>query len=111
MDTLEIRDSNKCDGKLLASPYLDDNNNKSGDKCLYIGARASENLWTAECDATQPLQTWNFVPVEENSAEFHLVNGPSGKCLRPLSNDSGSVIRSFNCTTEDDLVWTWFDGE
>lgn len=111
MDTLETIDTDDDDGKLLASPYLDKKNTKSGNKCLYIGEEATDRLWTEKCDKNESLQIWYFEAVKRNSDKFYLVNGYSEKCVKPISNSSGSLVQLVDCTSEKDLIWKWFEGQ
>lgn len=111
LETLEIIDLDDCDGSLLASPYLDKGNTKSSDKCLYIGKKETEILWTEECDQSRSLQIWDFKPVKKNSDNFYLINVHSGKCLKPTSHTIGPYVHSVDCTSEKDLIWRWFDGQ
>lgn len=99
------------DGKLLASPYLDEENTKSGNKCLYIGEGETDYLWTDECDSDEPLQIWYFKAVKNNSDKLYLVSGHSGKCMKPVSNSSGSSVQAVDCTSEKDLIWKWSEGQ
>lgn len=99
------------DGVLLASPYLHNENKKSGDKCLYIGEEETDVLWTDKCDSTEPWQIWSFVPVKRNSEKFRLVNSYSGQCVKPITNDHGSFVQSVVCTSNNDLIWKWFEGQ
>lgn len=113
LDTLEVIDANDDDdgSKLLASPYLDKQNTKTGDKCIYIGEEETAAMWTEECNSNEPLQIWYFEAVKKNSDKFYLVNGYSGKCVKPISNKSGSLVQPVDCTSEKDLVWRWFEGQ
>lgn len=110
LDTIEIIDTDD-DGKLLASPYLDNENKESGDKCLWIGEEEADRLWTDICDVTEEWQIWNFEPVKKNSEKFYLVNAYNGKCVRPTSHRSGSMVQSIDCSSDNDLIWKWFEGQ
>lgn len=110
MDTLEIIDTDD-DGKLLASPYLDNENKESGDKCLYIGKKETDRLWTDICDSTEEWQIWNFEPVKKNPEKFYLVNAYNKKCVRPISHRIGSSVQSVDCSSDNDLIWKWFEGQ
>lgn len=109
MDTIEILDDD--DGKLLASPYLNKGNTESGDKCFWIGEEETDALWTGECDSGEEWLIWNFEPVKENSDKFYLINAYSEYCVKPITNDRGSLVQSVTCTSDKDLVWRWFDGQ
>lgn len=109
MDTLEIL--NADDGQLLASPYLHNENKESGDKCLWIGEEETDALWTEICDYTEQSQIWNFQPVKKNSEKFYLVNAYSGKCIKPITNGSGSLVHSVDCASDKDMIWKWFEGQ
>lgn len=104
-----ITDVTDGTGKLLASPYLDKVNNESGDKCFYT-LEDKEMIWTEKC---QPINSglyskWSFIPVI--TGQFQLVNNLSKRCAKPISNFENSAVRLVPCTTDNDMIWTLFDG-
>ncbi|KAJ6634292.1 A disintegrin and metalloproteinase with thrombospondin motifs 16 [Pseudolycoriella hygida] len=113
LDTFEIlnTDDDEAGLQLLASPYLDDENKESGDKCLWIGDKEGDSLWTDECDTDNDWQTWKLEPVEASSEKFYFASGQTGKCLQPVSESSESLVQAVECTGDNNLEWRWFKGQ
>lgn len=72
------------DGSLLASPFLNDENLEISDKCLWIGGKETDTLWTDYCDVADPWQLWNFKPVNGNHNTFQLVNKYTPNASNPF---------------------------
>lgn len=96
---------------LLSSPYLDHENTESGDKCLYIGERDSDTMWTESCDSRDQWLIWYLEPVKKNSEKFHLVNAYSEKCVKPILSGNDYLVKAVPCTSDSDLAWRWFEGQ
>lgn len=108
LDTVEVRDYTY--GKMLATPFLFNDNNESGDKCFWTGTNNGDAIWTDRCDAGNSSQGWEFRPVNGNQNRFQLVHKLTGKCAKPTANSIGSNIQSCNCTSNNNMIWTRSDG-
>lgn len=109
LETLEI--INVPNGKLLATPYLYDENKESGNRCFYTGVNNGDALWTDRCgNLDNPWHVWEFRAVNGNQNRFQLVHKVTGRCAKIVSNASNSDVNSLPCTTDSSMIWSWVDG-
>lgn len=108
LDTLEIIDV--PNGKLLASPFLNEDNMESGDRCFYAGTNDGGGLWTDRCSTDNPWHVWELRAAHGNRNRFQLVHKQTGRCAKMASNANNSNVYSTACTTDAAMIWSWVDG-
>lgn len=96
--------------KLLASPFMNDENKESGDRCFYTGSNDGDWLWTDRCSTDNPWHGWELRPVNGNQNRFQLVHKQTGRCAKIVSNAGNSNVYSTACTTDSTMIWSWIDG-
>lgn len=100
---------NVPNGKLLASPFLNDENKESGDRCFYTGSADGGYLWTDRCSTDNPWHVWELRAVNGNQNRFQLVHTQTGRCAKPVSTAGNSNVYSLSCTTDSAMIWSWVD--
>ncbi|XP_037033578.1 A disintegrin and metalloproteinase with thrombospondin motifs 9-like [Bradysia coprophila] len=110
LETIEIKTA-QSGQKLLATPFLYNDNQESGDRCFWTGQNEGDMLWTDRCGSnTNPWHYWDLKTIDGNPDRFQLVHSVTGRCARVMSNASDSYIYSTQCGTDSSMVWSWTDG-
>lgn len=107
LDTLEIIKTSI--GELIASPFLNDENKQSGNKCIWTGMEDGDLVWTDSCSTDNPWQAWELRPVNGYQNRLQLVHRPTGRCAKIISNSSNSKVYTTSCYADSSMIWSWVD--
>lgn len=87
----------------LATPYTEEGNTESGDRCMYTGYRDGDAMWTDRC-SDNTWQGWEFRGV--GGANFLLVHKVTGRCAVP-DGGVGSWIKTYACNSGNPrMLWS-----
>jgi len=93
-------------GVTLGTPFTNDRNEESGDKCLYTGNSEGGAILSGRCNADNPWHVWELRSVGEGGRSL-LVHKITGRCAKPVSRSEGSSIETLgSCDANNvDMLW------
>lgn len=93
----------EANGKYLSTPFLNDDNKESGDRCFWTGNADGNTIWTDRCNTGNPWHGWEFRNV---NGGFLLVHKVTGRCAK--GGSIGANVPTYNCNSGDNsMVWNY----
>jgi len=92
-------------GVTLGTPFTNDRNQESGDKCLYTGNAEGNAIWSDRCNTDNPWQVWELKSV--GGGRSLLVHKLSGRCAKPQSRSEGSSVETLGSCDANNVDFLW----